>query len=234
MFKSDKVYEGLDDYFQTAANQDHVRRNVHIAERIAQINSIYEGWSYDPFWVHDKDQSSNRWKNAFCREAIALMEEAANSYILGLFKASTAMSSAAVEQLTHIDITLNAEDAKRVQRADGSEYLIFDYGSLGGNLFCLQKHGYPTKLLLDSEETNLQTCIFVQRRNTIVHGAHTNEFVVEQMHYLNIMDSLADKSNAEYLYFNSKSAFDQYEKATKFIIATFKWFDKERKPAKPA
>ena len=63
----------------------------------------------------------------------------------------------------------------------------------------------------------------------MAHGAYESEFVIEQMHYINIIDTLEDKSNADYLYFNATSAFDQYKKASKFVIAAFGWFNRERR-----
>ena len=83
-------------------------------------------------------------------------------------------------------------------------------------------------MLLDTGEVDLQTCIFVQRRNIVAYGAYESEFIIEQMHYINIIDTLEDKSNANYLYFNATAAFDQYKKASKFVIATFGWFNCDR------
>ena len=226
MFKSGREYKGLDDYFYTMIEQDHLRNDKRIKERVAQIESLYEEWSYDPFWKHTEDTDANNWKNAFCKQAIDLMAESANCYILGFFKASVVASSAAVEQLIHVDA--QGEQIRR-QRADHSEYLITRYDTLSALLPLAKQKGYPIDALLDPGEVDLPTCIFVQRRNIVAHGAYENEFVIEQMHYINIIDTLEDKSNADYPYFNATSAFDQYKKASKFVIAAFGWFNRERR-----
>ena len=226
MFKSGRNYKGLDDYFYTTIEQEHLRSNKHIKERIEEVENLYEEWQYDPFWKHDENADANNWKNAFCKHTIDLMAEAANCYVLGFFKASVMASSAAIEQLIHVDVPFQR---KSVKRADNTEYLIVNYGAMGATLPQAKKLGYQTDLLLDPSETNLQTCIFVQRRNMVAHGVHENKFVIEQIHYINVVDTLTDKSNANYLFFNTNSAFDQYGKASKFVLATFKWFNEERK-----
>ncbi|MDE1834747.1 MAG: hypothetical protein KGH64_05415 [Candidatus Micrarchaeota archaeon] len=227
MFKSGKVYNGLDDYFHTTIEQDHLRSNKHIKERVEQVESLYEDWPYDPFWKHANDSSN--WKNAFCMDTINLMAESASCYALGFFKTAVVAASAAVEQLIHVDVPFNS---KRVKIANNMEYLLADYGAIGAALPKAKKLGYPTGLLLDAKENDLQRCIFVQRRNMVAHGVHENQFIIEQVHYANVIDTLTDKSNEEYLYFNGASAFDQYKKASRFVITTFRWFDKERKPSK--
>lgn len=222
MFKSEKPYKGLDDYFLTNIEQLHSRSNTEIEKRIKEIESIYQEWPFNPNWKHPNDRG---WKNAFCLSTVNLMAQAANCYILGFYETSVMASSAAVEQIIHVDID---PKVKHVKIREHEEYIIQNYGTLNKILLKAKKNGYPTNLLLDSNEVFLDECTFVQRRNMIAHGAYENQFPIEQVHYSNFLVISPDIPNIEYTMFNGKASFDQYKKASNFIIETFRWFEKTR------
>lgn len=224
MLKGNKPYKGLDDYFSTNIEQQHSRSNTEIEKRIKEIEGICQEWPFNPNWKHPNDRG---WKNAFCLSTINLITQAANCYILGFYETSVMASSAAVEQIIHVDID---PKVKHVRIKDREEYLIQNYGTLSSLLPKGEKKGYPVKLLLDSNETVLENCIFVQRRNMITHGSYENQFPIEQVHYLSVLDTSPETPNTEYIMFNCKASFDQYKKASNFIIETFRWFEKERHP----
>jgi hypothetical protein len=223
MFKSDKDYKSLDDYFNSIRYGDHLRSNKRIKQRVKQIEKLFKPWPFNIHeWKHDPNNIENARKNSYCKHAIDVMSEAANCYIMGFFNASVAASSAGVESLIHVD---SPYCVKIKKTSTGKLYQSKEYATLAEALTSVNKLGYPTKMLLDKNENDLYSCVFVQRRNIVAHGNHDDRFTIEHLSLLN----KSPKADLKEVISEQRAALDQYKKASKFIIAILVSFEKKRK-----
>jgi hypothetical protein len=258
MFHSNEEYSGLDNFFRTNSNENHLRKNDAILKRIKDLEKLYRKWSSGP-WNFSKDERETQERNNDCHETVEIMREANLNYILGFFNSSIIMSSIAVERLLKCIMLLNFKNEcfKKVKIENLSElhpvrtvYGLepFYYGyhksnykqiyKLGneyyeykiGLKYSMKKAltiGLPINRLLDkNEESKLldnKDVLFIIRRNNAAHGFYINTTLgYEQLQRIESNETI---DMVELLKFG-RDAYDQYSKASNFVIDTFINFEK--------
>jgi len=248
MFKSDRKYQGLDDFFRTGSKND-VMSWGEIEKRIGELDAPYNGWSLNQ-WLFVKDEKINQFLLAEIFDVIELMRSSSHNYIIAEFEASIILSSVAVEKLCNailfIDF-INKGQGKliknvnpkwiKVNTADGPIYfdtnwnrivevnegcLKFEHKTLGKIMRYVQNLGYSVKALLNPGDT-IDNSIFIARRNALAHGDPKRLIILEQMHgyVVNDINDIVRLMN------NKEASLDQYKKASTFIIYVLAKFNSE-------
>ena len=101
----------------------------------------------------------------------------------------------------------------------GGSWKYLEIPSLSESLNKVSRKLAPIDLLQDEAEKNLKPseCIFVKRRNTMAHSAMENLRIYSQSWQLN----LKGKVDLDTFINNKADAFDQYKKASFFIMGVF-------------
>jgi hypothetical protein len=249
VFKSDREYMGLDDFFDSGS-KNHIMSWDEIKKRIAKLDSLYIKWQLN-YWVFDKDEKMNQFLNSEIVDVIGLMRSSSHNYIIANFEASIILSSVAVEKLCNailfIDFIKKRQgnliknvdptwievdtvdgpmyfdtDWNRIVEFDG-DWLKFEHKTLGKYLMeSVQNLGYSVNALLNPGDT-IDNSIFIARRNAVAHGDPQRLIILEQMHgyVVNDVDDIMRLMN------HKKASLDQYKKASTFIIAVLAKFNSE-------
>ena len=258
MFHSNEEYSGLDNFFRTNSNENHLRKNDAILKRIKDLDKLYRKWPSGP-WNFSKDERETQERNNDCYETVEIMREANLNYILGFFNSSIIMSSIAVERLLKCIMLLNFKNKcfEKVKIENLSElnpvrtvYGLepFYYGYLKKNYTKIYKSndryriykigfkssmkkalsiGFPVNRLIDEKELEQlqdgKDILFIIRRNNAAHGFYTEtNFGYEQKQYIKSNKNI----DIAYLLKFGREAYDQYSKASNFVIDTFIKFEK--------
>jgi hypothetical protein len=251
MFKSDRKYQGLDDFFRIGS-KNNVMSWDEIEHRIAELDKLYNGWPLNQ-WLFVKEEKINQFLLVEIFDIIELMRSSFNNYIIAEFEASLILSSVAVEKLCNailfIDLVKNWQDKLiknvdpewiKVNTADGPIYfdkkwnrivkvnggwLKFEHKTLGKILKYVQNLGYCVNDLLNPGDT-IDNAIFIARRNAAAHGDPMRLIILKQMHgyVVNNIDDIVRLMN------NGEESLDQYKKASTFIIEVLAKFNSEFLP----
>jgi hypothetical protein len=117
MFKSNRKYQGLDDFFGTGS-KNNVMSWDEIEKRIGELDAPYNGLPLNQ-WLFVKEEKINQFLLAEIFDVIELMRSSSNNYIIAEFEASLILSSVAVEKLCNailfIDFIKNIDFIKKGQ-----------------------------------------------------------------------------------------------------------------------
>ncbi len=248
MFKSERKYSDLDDFFRTRNNNTLTGLEA-IQKRINELDSLYSQWEYYN-WNFMSDSVENNFLRNEMWESIEIMRSSSINYIIGEFNSSIIASSEAVEVVcnvilyiefrkTHIGtydqsarpewVKVNTVNGpiyydKRWNRVvkTGNGYIIYKHKTLNPEtLKSVETCGYECKYLLNPIDT-FDNNIFIQRRNAAAHGDFSRLPIVEQLHgYV-----VCGKNDLLQLMTNKDAALDQYDKASKFIVDVIDKFNK--------
>ncbi len=247
MFKSERKYRGLDDFFSTTSSSS-LNEWKNIENRINEIDSKYKDWCVN-LWSFTSDDEEKQYLINDVHDTIDMMRSSAINYIIGDFNSSIQSSSAAVEKLGNVIMYLEFlkfhprktfssiqncwipintvyglryYDKKwnRVVKRD-NQWTIFKHSMLSSKMLNeIHKSGYPSVLLLNQGD-NFDNSIFIGRRNAAAHGDFSRILIEEQMHGYTIKDP----NDLIKLINNKDASLDQYSKASDFIVEAFKIFD---------
>ena len=249
MFKSDRKYQGLDDFFGTGS-KNNVMSWDEIEKRIGELDAPYNGLPLNQ-WLFVKEEKINQFLLAEIFDVIELMRSSSNNYMITEFEASLILSSVAVEKLCNailfIDFIKKGQGKLiknvdpewiKVDTADGSIYfdtnwnrivevnggwLKFEHKTLGKDLLeCVQNLGYCVNDLLNPGDA-IDNAIFIARRNAATHGDPKRLIILKQMHgyVVNDINDIVRLMN------NGEESLDQYKKASTFIIYVLAKFNSE-------
>jgi len=248
MFKSDRKYQGLDDFFRTGSKKN-VMSWDEIEKRIGELDKLYNGRPLNQ-WLFVKDEKINQFLLAEILDVIELMRSSSHNYIIAEFEASINLSSVAVEKLCNailfIDFIKKGHGVLiqnvdpgwiKVNTADGPIYfdkkwnrivevnggwLKFEHKTLGKILGSVQNLGYSVNALLNPGDT-IDNSIFIARRNAVAHGDPKRLIILKQMHgyVVNDINDIVRLMN------NGEESLDQYKKASTFIIEVLAKFNSE-------
>jgi len=249
MFRSDREYSGLDDFFQTSIDNS-LRGLTAIKERIKDSDSLYSEWQYNP-WNFISDSVENDFLRNEVWVSIETMRSGSINYIMGEFNLSIVASSAAVERICNVisyidfrqhhmspDCEHTQEEWIKVDTVHGpvyytenwdkiiktkTGYIIYKNKTLGHKLLHnVEKCSYECSYLLNPGDTICNN-VFVERRNAAAHGDFSRLPLIEQRHgYI-----ISDPDDLSKLMGNKNTALDQYGKASKFIVNVINKFNKE-------
>ena len=252
MFRSDRTYKGLDDYFGTSA-KGNVMSWDNVNDRIHELDGIYKTWNFS-WWEFDQKSGVNQFLRNEIYDVIELMRSSSNNYIIANFEASIILASAAVEKMCNAVLFIyfmrerngtkcnsTGPEWIKVDTVNGPIYFDerwnrfirignawFKFKNNTLNKTTLEKvkcYGYSCEFLLNPGD-QLEKSIFVERRNAVAHGDPARMLIIEQLHgyVINTPNDMAE------LMKNRKSAFDQYKMASTFILSVFSKFDKDFPP----
>jgi len=246
MFRSDEGFTSLDNLFHID-KPNHLWSRDELEKRTEEINGVYHEWHYDLWLFSSDNEERNRFQD-YAYTAMETLRYASLCHIMGFFQASVLLSSIATERLLHCILLLSDAVRKealprgtpiiRVNTVTGNE----DYAQIPGvgleavsyengipyylrlpslgkkPLTAVEKLGYPSRELLDSNES-LDNCVFVARRHAMAHARFERTDLIEQSH-----SSLTHATPNPYPMFDQSSSLDQYQKASSFIAGTFERF----------
>ncbi len=249
MFRSEREYSSLDDFFRTR-NDNSVTGLTAIKKRIKDLDSLYSEWQYNNTWNFTSDDKDNVFLRNEVLECIEIMRSSSINYIIGEFNSSIIASSEAVERVCDIilytDFITNYEGSyitsidpewvevktvngfiyydKRWNRVveNSRGYVVYKHKTLNQEtLKSVERCGYKCSYLLNPRDT-LCNNIFIARRNAAAHGDFSRLPIVEQLHgYV-----VSEPSDLLKLRTNKEAALDQYNKASKFIVNVIKEFNR--------
>ena len=251
MFKSNRKYSGLDDFYGTSSTNSLYGWS-EIEKRIHETDLAYRDWQLNS-WHFTSDHEETQYLINEVHDTIEIMRGSVSAYIMGNFNASIQSSSAAVEKIGNVILYLNFVKRPPLKRYSivqenwtpintvygtryydkdrnrvipmGSKWVVFKHSMLNGDMLKdMKKNGYPSDILLNPGDT-LDTSIFVSRRNASAHCDFSRILILQQLHGYVVSgpDDVARLVN------NKDASLDQYKKASAFIIATLKIFDQRYK-----
>ncbi|MFG1545409.1 MAG: hypothetical protein AAE976_02790 [Thermoplasmataceae archaeon] len=249
MFKSERKYSDLDEFFRTG-NNNSITGQKSIQSRINDLDSLYTEWKYDS-WNFTSDSAENDFLRNEMWESIEIMRSSSINYIIGEFNSSIIASSAAIERvcnvILYIDFRKNPEGhcykdvredwikvntvrgtiyyTERWNRVVeiGNGYTIYKHKTLEPNtLKSVEKCGYNCAYLLNINDTICKN-VFIERRKAAAHGDFSRLPIVEQLHgYV-----VSGPNDLFKLQTNKDAALDQYDKASKFIVNVINEFNRK-------
>lgn len=250
MFKSEREYLDLDDFFRTS-NNNSITGLTAIKKRINELDSLYEEWELGSYNFISDDEENNFIRNEIY-ESIEIMRDSSLNYIIGEFNASIISSSEAVEKICNAILYLDfikscngpyipsdKDDWIKVDTVNGPTYydkkwnkvvktekgyIIYKHRTLNSETFNnVERCGYNCSYLSNPVDKKIDKNVFIERRNAAAHGDFSRLPIVEQLHgYVpnGINDLLKLQTNKD-------AALDQYDKASKFIVNVIGNFNKE-------
>ena len=210
MFKSNKDFISLDDFFGTD-NQNTPNFKTTVIERIGELDSLYQPWELRP-WKFTKDVNNNNKLNYAPYTVIEIMRQAATSYAMAQFNACILLSSVAVEKIVHFLMDLNElheeicmtskqvskYSLNEVQTVEGKKWFGFWKNRFGE--FIDKGNGTWSFYEIESLDPSIDAVrkigydikpidqrvdgshrLFVSRRDTLGHGNYEGLAIVEQI-----------------------------------------------------
>ena len=250
MFTSEgRKYSDLNDFFGTSS-QNALTGWKAITDRMNETDSVYKDWEFN-VWKFTENHDETQFLVNEVKESIEIMRSSSVNYIIGEFNQSISASSEAVEKICnvilYIDFAKNGypERHKSVEAdwievitASGSMYYTKRWNKVinQGKEWAVYKHASLTETTIERVEKSGYSCselknltdtpekiVFASRRKAAAHGDFSRILIVEQFHgyVVNDVYDLVKLMN------NKIASFDQYTKASNFIINVINEFNKK-------
>jgi hypothetical protein len=247
MFKSERKFADLDDFFGTSNNNSLTGLQT-IKGRIADLDKIYEDWKFN-MWNFTEDYEERQFLFNEVYESIEIMRSSSVNYIIGEFNPSIIASSEGVEIICNVILYLEFikngvpctykkvdPDWRVVNTAIGPKYYdnrwnkvvkigqdwaIYKHNTLNPDtLKAVEKSGFSCNYLLNAGDT-LDKNVFIDRRNASAHGDFSRILIIEQLHgyVVNAVNDMVKLMN------NRTASLDQYTKASNFMVNVIKEFN---------